>query len=1174
MKHTAPTAHRRVRQVGLLLALLAALLPARPAAAQSVKPEVAGYEIFMPMLLGEPSQEVKTVDSLILGRPALAEAAEKPAHAPSDTPQIEPPPPGEARAASAPDGPKDGPAFVPATAAGWSTLMSEGFEGDFPSAGWRVVDDSGVSGREITWDDDDYRARSGSWSAWAANGGQDGLDPATYRYAGNMRAWMIYGPFTLAEAAQATLTFDYWNRSERNYDWFGWYASADGVNFHGWRVSGDSGGWRTASLDLSAVPVVGNLRGDASVWIAFVFRSDTAEVEAGPFVDNVALQQATGGACPDQAQAEYFPNPELVGAPVLTRCESWSINYNWGTGSPAAALPADGFSARWTGTVALPAGRYTFLATVDDGLRLWLDDKLLLDSWRVQSQVTIEAATEVSAGVHRLKIEYFESTGNAEARVNWFADSACPSITEWRGDYWTNAQLSGAPALCRNDANLDFDWGVGSPSADLPVDNFSARWTRTVNFNAGTYRFHLRGDDGVRLWIDDELVIDEWRNQSATEFTATRSLSAGSHKLKVEYYEALYSASVRLRWEVAPGNAVVISNRPAFDTCFLPTPSQMAAWWGNSPYAEVNLYIGGANRGCESHNSQYLNAQWVETVGNQGWNFIPTWVGPQAPCTNFISRMSNNSSEAYAQGRSEADAAARAAQALGLTTSGTGSGLGGTVIYYDMEPYDIQGYPQVPNCRGAVNAFVDGWVERLNELGNRAGVYGASCASNMSDWVGLEHVPDDIWPAHWVDTTYNPNISVWNVACIDNSLWSNHQRIRQYAGDHNETYGGVTIYMDSNIVDGRVAGKNPRSSAALSAQAIAPPAPLRGLELLPSGAGWLLTASQLQWTADGGASWRAITPAEAAGKSLRGATFVDEQHGWLVWAAAPDAENRSALFVAATEDGGATWQTTPLRGFDPVDPNSTQTPVTVHFVDDQTGWIMIRLASSLNFSQAVLFGTRDGGQTWTPLALPSAGTLRFVNASHGWLAGGAAGETLYRTTDGGESWQPVALPLDAGRATYHLPAFADTQTGVAPVTHLDGAGTAVTFYSTSDGGEAWTLAASLPLSGTQAVVAAVAPDQPDQWWVADPASGKLHQVRLGADEAPAGVEIVSRELLPGVTDLTFAAADQGLAAARAVTCFGDKTGADPDDPFRCVWQQSVVRSADGGQTWSEITPGP
>src|SRR5690606_34831679 len=144
---------------------------------------------------------------------------------------------------------------------------------------------------------------------------------------------------------------------------------------------------------------------------------------------------------------------------------------------------------------------------------------------------------------------------------------------------------------------------------------------RTVNFNAGTYRFHLRGDDGVRLWIDDDLVIDEWREHAAAAFTARRTLNAGRHQRKVEYYEGTAGAEVEWWWEVAPSNAVVISNRPAFDTCpVLPTPGQMATWWAHSPYAEVNVYLGGSNLGCPAY-TQAINAQWVETVGDQGWNF-------------------------------------------------------------------------------------------------------------------------------------------------------------------------------------------------------------------------------------------------------------------------------------------------------------------------------------------------------------------------------------------------------------------------------------------------------------------------------------------------------------------------------------------------------------------------
>lgn len=112
-----------------------------------------------------------------------------------------------------------------------------------------------------------------------------------------------------------------------------------------------------------------------------------------------------------------------------------------------------------------------------------------------------------------------------------------PVITDWRGEYYNNRDLAGAPVLVRNDVDVNFNWGAGSPDPAVPADNFSARWTRTWNFNEGTYRFHVIVDDGVRLYIDDALVIDSWQNGSTREVVGDRSLGGGAHTVRVEYYE-------------------------------------------------------------------------------------------------------------------------------------------------------------------------------------------------------------------------------------------------------------------------------------------------------------------------------------------------------------------------------------------------------------------------------------------------------------------------------------------------------------------------------------------------------------------------------------------------------------------------------------------------------------
>ncbi len=112
-------------------------------------------------------------------------------------------------------------------------------------------------------------------------------------------------------------------------------------------------------------------------------------------------------------------------------------------------------------------------------------------------------------------------------------------------------------------------------------------------------------------------------------------------------------------------------------------------------------------------------------------------------------------------------------------------------------------------CRNAAKSFISGWTAQLHARGSEAGVYGSSCGSAISDFASISNVPDAIWPAHWIYSSYNSGATVWDVACLSNGLWANHQRIRQYAGGHGETWGGVTLNIDCNVIDGIVASVGP-----------------------------------------------------------------------------------------------------------------------------------------------------------------------------------------------------------------------------------------------------------------------------------------------------------------------------------------------------------------------------
>jgi hypothetical protein len=225
-----------------------------------------------------------------------------------------------------------------------------------------------------------------------------------------------------------------------------------------------------------------------------------------------------------------------------------------------------------------------------------------------------------------------------------------------------------------------------------------------------------------------------------------------------------------------------------FDACETPSVSQMSTWKANSPYTSIGIYFGGGLRACR--NAALDNALWVNSVVAQGWRLIPTYVGAQAPCSGYSIRIDPNN--AFAWGVDAANDAADRAAIAGLPL--------GVPLYFDMEAYNTAD----AGCSLAVKQFIGGWVARLHERGFAAGFY-SSLNSGIADMAKAvnEGYPalDAIWIAVWNDT---PNIFGFGSALPDN-LWSLHQRIHQYRGGHDENWGGVTINIDTNAVDGPLA---------------------------------------------------------------------------------------------------------------------------------------------------------------------------------------------------------------------------------------------------------------------------------------------------------------------------------------------------------------------------------
>ena len=275
---------------------------------------------------------------------------------------------------------------------------------------------------------------------------------------------------------------------------------------------------------------------------------------------------------------QYFANSALTGTPALKRVDA-QVNFDYGDAAPAPGLPADQFSVRWSGTVQAPAtGKFTFITETDDGVRLWVDGRLLINNWTDHGPTEDKSPEFMMEDGKRYDIvmEFYESGGGAVAKLLWSGPSTLKQpIPSFRlapkevappgeldltklpadarglvGQYFRGRDFAGKPAL-RLDPEIAFDWGEGSPNfGALGAEDFCVRWTGQVKAEkSGPHTFAVEADDGVRLWVNGQKLVDVWVDQAATEHKGEIQLEAGkSYDLVLEYYENSGFASAKLSW--------------------------------------------------------------------------------------------------------------------------------------------------------------------------------------------------------------------------------------------------------------------------------------------------------------------------------------------------------------------------------------------------------------------------------------------------------------------------------------------------------------------------------------------------------------------------------------------------------------------------------------------------
>lgn len=241
-------------------------------------------------------------------------------------------------------------------------------------------------------------------------------------------------------------------------------------------------------------------------------------------------------------------------------------------------------------------------------------------------------------------------------------------------------------------------------------------------------------------------------------------------------------SGMRGTYAAAPG--VNTSGGNMFDTCDTPALSTMQAWLA-SPYRTVGIYIGGSVRGCKAQPN--LSPSWITSTAAMGWSHVPIYVGLQAPCTAYSaqSKMSTNEATAASQGRAAALDGMVQMRKYGISAA--------VPLYLDMENYSISN----ATCSVSVRAFTSAWTATLHAGGYLSGIYGSasSMIHHVQAWTtaGGYASPDKVWFARW------NGVANANEPELLPNAWIG-SRIHQFAGGHKETWGGVTINIDSNFI--------------------------------------------------------------------------------------------------------------------------------------------------------------------------------------------------------------------------------------------------------------------------------------------------------------------------------------------------------------------------------------
>jgi len=290
---------------------------------------------------------------------------------------------------------------------------------------------------------------------------------------------------------------------------------------------------------------------------------------------------------------QYFDNLDLSGEPTFVRIDP-IIDFFWDQESPAPGITPGHFSARWTGQLEpRTTGPYTFEVDTAGGARLWVDGVQVItdeDGWigmGNDNHTFISQSIDLIAGQKvDIQLEYYADFDISGVTLKWIyglTNEVIPtsqlfptllpftstptltpsptatilppgSCTGLAGEYFNNQTLNGAPNFVRLDPEINFDWADDSPVPDVIESDFSVRWTGQIQARSSEdYIFSVVADDGVRLWVNNQLLADDWDSPTLDihDSQPVTLVSGQLYDLRLEMYDSGGSAHIFFWWQTA-----------------------------------------------------------------------------------------------------------------------------------------------------------------------------------------------------------------------------------------------------------------------------------------------------------------------------------------------------------------------------------------------------------------------------------------------------------------------------------------------------------------------------------------------------------------------------------------------------------------------------------------------